>query len=419
MKKTGTNLNVVFVDDNDDFLKEWRACFQKGAPHTGLTLMTNDRNETTTAVLALDKARVNAREAKTVQVVKDAKLFNDADLVFVDYDLIELLGTTALTGEDIAYLLRCFTTCGIIVLLNPPDLGTNFFDLRLRRTLDSWADLVLGTDQLDNKWLWSDEPDGFAPWSWPRLPDAVARRKAQEKSLRSALGSSVLEVVDIADAARVAMDHTMTESVSTKQSAAGATRSDRSSKPYTVREFVLESGYGVHRRDKQALEKADDQLVRIAAARLSSWLEHVVLPAQSVLVDAPHLAARLPGLLVGDPSKGAAWGKAASRDHESVSGAIQERTLKASRFSGMHWLSRPAWFWPLIAGDKRYVEWAQAANVADVVFCEDTSRFLPRSKAHEFMADVPAQFSIRYVEMPRARGTRGAPDYRPAVRLSM
>ncbi len=419
MKNVATKLNVVFVDDNDEFLDTWRKSFKRAAPPDGLTLRTNDRAETRKAVVALDKARLKARESRKVQVVADAELFNTADLVFVDYDLIELEETTALTGEDIAYLLRCFTTCGVIVLLNPPDLGEQFFDLRLRRSMDFWADLVLGTNQLNNKWLWSDDPDGFAPWSWPRLPDAVTRRRAQEKALQAALDSPTLDVVDIPDQARVALDHIMTEAVATRKSGANVDSSSRSSKPYTIREFVLDSGYGVHRRDRRALENANSQLVRIAAARLSSWLEHVVLPAQSVLVDAPHLASRLPGLLVGDPSKQASWRGLEARDGESINKVIRHQEIKASRFAADVWLSRPAWFWPLITENKRYVEWAQATKVADVVFCEDISRFVARSKAHEFIADVPSQFAIRYVAKPKVAGAPKSSDYRPAVRLSM
>ena len=161
MKKREKNLKVVFVDDNDEFLKTWRESFAARLRSPGLDLKENDRQATKNAVVALDNARLKARTTK-IEYVSEASLFNDADLVFVDYDLIELEETTALTGEDIAYLLRCFTTCGVIVLLNPPDLGTNFFDLRLRRSFDSWADLVLGTDQLDNKWLWARSGGLFA-----------------------------------------------------------------------------------------------------------------------------------------------------------------------------------------------------------------------------------------------------------------
>src|SRR5688500_17614162 len=136
--KTKAPLKVVFVDDNDVFLESCRDRFLKSAPRN-VVVEPNDRDQIRKAVFALDKARLETRKQKELVPADGAELFNDADLVIVDYDLLELEDTSALTGEDIAYLLRCFSTCGYIILLNPPDLGTHFFDLRLRRPFESWA----------------------------------------------------------------------------------------------------------------------------------------------------------------------------------------------------------------------------------------------------------------------------------------
>jgi hypothetical protein len=71
----------------------------------------------------------------------------------------------------------------------------------------------------------------------------------------------------------------------------------------SFRDFVTLSGNGLKGKDQ-----ADDAAVaRIAAARLSKWLEDIVLPAQEILVDAPHLVSRLPELLTGDPGRLATW----------------------------------------------------------------------------------------------------------------
>jgi hypothetical protein len=229
----------------------------------------------------------------------------------------------------------------------------------------------------------------------------------------------LLDVLNIPDEARVAMDHIMAEPVSTRMPASRPGRSETDAPPYTLHNFVFESGYGIHRRDKEAFQDAGQQVVRVGAARLAGWLEHLVLPAQSLLVDAPHLVARLPGLLAGDPSRLGAWNATTSRDEDGLSKAVRDRDLKSYRFTDEFWLSRPAWFWPMIAGDARYIDWAQADKMADVAFCEDTSLFIKRSDAREFMADVPPQFARRYVQMPSPGGTASSPDYRPSVRLSM
>ena len=186
----------------------------------------------------------------------------------------------------------------------------------------------------------------------------------------------------------------------------------------TVRAFVADSAYGLHRRDASVVKLGNDLIARIAAARLAYWLEHVVLPAQSVLIDAPHLVSRLPGLLTGEPTKAGSWNCTAVRlDLQPTS--LAAGSLKSYRFKEQHWLSRPAWFWPQILSDERYFEWGQAKKQADVIFCEDTSRFIKRSIAKEFMADVPGQMALRYVEMPKASRNDAEPAYRPSVRLSM
>jgi hypothetical protein len=406
------SLKVVFIDDDDRFLDRCRERFSDSAPTGSVEIEKNDRDETRRAVRALDEMRKEMRKQKKVVKLRGAELFDDADIVFVDYDLLTLEETTALTGEDIAYLLRCFATCGIVVLLNPPDLGTNFFDLRLRRPFESWADVVLGADQLENSWLWAKKPSGFAPWLWPNLPDAVSRRRKQIKEAEGALDKSVLDLVGIPAEARIAMDHIMGEPVA-------ASARDQF---YSLRDFVIDSNYCVHRKDrkdaKEAFEQDDQRVAHIGASRLSMWLEHVVLPTQSVLIDAPHLVSRLPGLLAGPLKNRTTWNRVCRRDHESLKDVLNERPLNAFRMKKQHWLSRPAWFWPLIAGAASYSELA-AVDEVPFVFCEDTSVFVDRDDAHRFVADVPAPAGFRFVEKPKSTKGIKQPDYRPSVRLSM
>ncbi|MBK8180619.1 MAG: hypothetical protein IPK67_17325 [Planctomycetes bacterium] len=230
--------------------------------------------------------------------------------MFVDYDLIELDGANYLTGEDVAYLLRCFSKCGVIVLLNPPDLGTRFFDLKLRRSMDSWADLVLGSEQLNNRWLWTDDKKEFAPWGWPRLAHLVSARRWQITAIASVLHKPVLDLLSFPKSARLALDHVMAEPVTRRPQ---DSHGNRHSEELTAMNLVLDSVAGVHRKDRAGLERLDSQIPSIAAARISFWLENVVLPAQSVLVDAPHLVSRLPALLASSAPTLSKWNSVIAR----------------------------------------------------------------------------------------------------------
>ena len=72
-----------------------------------------------------------------------------------------------------------------------------------------------------------------------------------------------------------------------------------------VREFVTESGNGLRLKDKISLndDTNDHILARVGAARISKWLERLVLPEQDILVDAPHLVLRYPNLITSDKKR--------------------------------------------------------------------------------------------------------------------
>ena len=74
--------------------------------------------------------------------------FDDTSIFIIDYDLLKSQEAKFLTGEIIAYVVRAFSECKLIVGLN--QFGTNLFDLTLRGHPESFADLNLGIDQLDN-----------------------------------------------------------------------------------------------------------------------------------------------------------------------------------------------------------------------------------------------------------------------------
>ena len=110
--------------------------------------------------------------------------FDEAAIFIIDYDLLKSKVKGLLTGEIIAYVVRCFSECKLIVGLN--QYGRNPFDLTLRGHPESFADLNLGADQLGNPDLWRGDWGGFRrdfrPWYWPNLFDSLCNfdRKVAE-----------------------------------------------------------------------------------------------------------------------------------------------------------------------------------------------------------------------------------------------
>src|SRR5207253_3989616 len=99
------------------------------------------------------------------------------------------------TGESVAYLARCYSNCGYIIELN--QFGTNWFDLTLSGSLDSYADLNIGSDQLANPGLWSDQFAGFRPWSWPIIPRAVNELKKRTAEAVRCRSDVILEALGL------------------------------------------------------------------------------------------------------------------------------------------------------------------------------------------------------------------------------
>jgi hypothetical protein len=96
---------------------------------------------------------------------------DEASMLIIDYDLLESFNPFV-TGEEVSYLGRCFSKCGLIIGMNQFDRRgqPTSFDLNLRGHPKSFADLNISSIQLDNPGLWSKKRCLFRPWCWPQLP---------------------------------------------------------------------------------------------------------------------------------------------------------------------------------------------------------------------------------------------------------
>ncbi len=337
-----------------------------------------------------------------------SNLLDDVEILVVDYDLFET--QPFMTADRVAYLVRCFTACGIIVVLNRS--GHNPFDLTLKDHPESFADLDIGQNQLDNPFLWGIGKNEFAPWYWPALPklakDFLEKIGAVEQGLET--GKTIWELLGFPPSLTERLPLEMTRFV------------DPSGENGRLAHFVLSSDYGLENKDR-AKAVTDDEvtdpktIARVAAARIGKWLEYFVLPELDILMDAPHLISRMPGLMGGDLDM-STWNKVTKRHVKDSKDIPEMKTelIEEFRFKEAHWLSRPAWFWKDIIekSDIEDVRTPWQIKRPDFFFCEDTSSFHPRNECHEFQAQTSVSpLSERYIL------SVDEVDYMPRTRLAL
>ena len=306
------------------------------------------------------------------------------DLVIVDYDLLEYSSAIDVTGSRLAYLLRCFTACGFILILNAR--GPNPFDLSLRSSSEDFADLHIDGWQLGNPGLWNTGWRGYRPWYWPVIPDIMG----QFESCVADVGNHFEEpIFDFFELNRV-MD-----SIPWKvhEFLAG---SGKPLQKVTFRDFVKYSRAGTDNKDKLL----PDQASRMAASRIRTLLNSVILPDQNALVDAPHLVSRFPSLIKGPVENIESWNLVCDSVGSDVYNLVDER-LERFQFAQPHWLWRPAWYWPEVRRYEGFDEvndpWKADEAGADWAFCENISRFLPVELTQTFRALVSPPFMKRFL----------------------
>lgn len=333
----------------------------------------------------------------------------DATSIFVvDFDLAMSKVGAYMTSEHIAYFARCFSTCGLIIGLNLPKYRDNGFDLTLRGYPESFADLNIGGRQLNKPGLWGGETTGFRPWHWPLLPKYLDDFDKKVTDVRSSFADNqkddlpIYQVLGFPPEVFDLLPRSIGQFLGKEPTQA------------TFRDFVLESRNGLQPKDVEAGSKIKlDLIAQIGAARISKWLERLVLPGQDIVVDAPHLVSRFPSLLEGEAKNIEIWNRTAKLVSHSKIG-LRSDLIEPFRLQKEYWVSRPVWFWDKLRACERIAEVREPWKTKQPswVFCEDASRFY-REKYQEFVADTESPFTRRYV-----RDFKGV-DYRPIAMFSL
>ncbi len=313
---------------------------------------------------------------------------DQVDVIVVDYDLLSYLDEADTTGRRLAYLLRCFTRCRFIIILNA--YGRNVFDLSLGGPATDFADVHIGGEQIGNPGLWQTPFEGYRPWYWPVVPDAMENFEKCVKEVSTNLDEPVLRFLNL-DCVIDWMPRQALDFLSGKDAV----------EEVTFRSFVESDTGGLALRDRKTLdpERNPEQIARVAAARIGALLNLIILPEQSVLVDAPHLVSRLPSILRQGRDNIDMWNRLCDPTEANIDTLLDDNVGHYRFREKAHWLWRPAWYWPTINREKDIKEVADpwTYREADWVFCEDLSRFVPIEVARDFRALVGPPFSKRFI----------------------
>ena len=409
----GNEVKTILVYDDEDkqteqFGKKLNNALEKAGQDKEFLVKQLDDEDFQDSIKQLQDRQNKLRENKKYS--DDKTEFDNASIFIIDYDLLYSQAGKLITGEIVTYIVRCFSSCKLIIGLN--QYGRNPFDLTLKGHPESFADLNLGADQLSNPDLWRGDwghlRRGYRPWSWPNLSDFLHNFDKKVNDVKEHLDTPIHKVIGFDLELLQLLPHAIVQFIG----------KDEKKEPdqVTFRDFVTKSENALRPKDADALNDGinDHILARIGAARISKWLERLIIPEQNILVDAPHLISRYPSLMRGDRKQIETWNRTANLVDYSKLG-LKTNLIEPYRFEKDYWISRPVWFWNKLRECEAIKEIKEpwGTDTPNWVFCEDASRFYERKYCKEFLADTVSPFTRRF--------TKGFEkvDYRPKFRFAL
>ena len=319
---------------------------------------------------------------------RSACLFDEADILILDYDLLRIDEENARhTGESLARLARLLSDADVIVVYN--QFQGAHFDLSLRGHLSSHADLNVEADLLSARGLWTDPPwYGFRPWHWQTLHRAVETQRARQRLVAEHFNEAIVDVLGMREEDLLCLSDTAVGFI------APDAHDWEDTQVHTFKSFAESIGNGKCTSDLLKLDK--EAAYRFAASRIGKWLERQVLGPQDVLVDLPHLVQFFPFLLEDDMDELEAW-NATAFEPESLKGKVPAGCW----FEAGGFLSRPAVWRQRFEADNAVRESWGALDYSSgrpFVFLEDTSSFAPFDDARQFRAGHHNAFDWRFIK---------------------
>ncbi len=389
---------MLIYDDEEQFKNKLKESLANLTILKDFEIVTMSQEDFEISMESLNKRQIALRNQGKWNEDETPTILDDTSIFVIDFDLVKYKDPF-LTGEAVAYLARCFTRCGLIVGVN--QYRGIEFDLTLKGHLGSFADLNVTEKGLGNPNLWGnrDRKEEFRPWYWPILPNYQKDFEQKVEDVEENLDSRICEALGFPSELFDMLPRSISQFIGPNPVET------------TFRKFVEESGNGI--RSKDAVKTNDNVLTRIGAARISKWLERLVLPELDILVDAPHLVARYPSLMTGDIENIETWNKTTQLTNHTELG-LRTELIESFRLKKDYWLSRPVWFWDKLRECEKIDEVREPWKTVrpDWVFCEDMSLFC-EGDYREFVADVESPFARRFVKY------LDDVEYRPRVRFSL
>lgn len=388
-------LKIRAFDDEEPFTKFLMSEIEKvGLSKDEFDIDIISEGKFLSAMDGLNQRRENYRQSG-IWDKSEPNIFDDISVLLVDFDLFELRASHYYKADIIAYLVRAFSDCGVIARVNR--FGHNPFDLTLKGDLSSFADLDLGVKQLSNPTLWGiSASQGFSPWYWPNLVQFARDFETRVADVEAAIksGKTIKDTLGFLDE-----NETWQRLPRAIAQFFGSGAID-----LTFKQFLVDSQSALEFKDGKNLELENEVTVnweifsRLAAARVSKWLEYAVLKEQDILIDAPHLVSRFPSLLK-DNKDIAAWNGLCLRGVNEIPG-LDMALIEPFQLKQAHWVSRPVWFWQdlLNCNDIADVREPWSIETPEWVFCEDASAFYKEDECREFKAETISPFAGRYIK---------------------
>jgi len=391
---------ILVFDDDPDRTESWSETLNKipsvKRNFQPISMKINEFND------AIDELMTRQSHIRKGDYYEEDIDLDKTAIFMIDFNLLDIEKGIKITGENAAYLTRCFSTCKLIIGINKSIgatlHGDNTFDLTLKRHPESYCDLNIGSGQLKNQGLWDYEFKDFRPWYWPIIPRMLDQYERRIHEIIENIETPICEVFDISDDISFFPD-----------SVNNYLGGDPSSISFL--EFALTSEYGIYKKDENT---PIDKIARMAASKISHWLEYIILQRQDILIDAPHLVSRYPSLLIGEHDKIETWNAVTKIiDYDKLN--LDQDKIEDYRFKKDYWISRPVWFWEKLSENENIQEVKNPWEKEDVLynFCEDSSIFLHQDDCREFTLDIDTPYIRRYIRKELYDDV----EYRPRVKL--